>query len=42
VAVSVAIPESAVRGAEVVVSSVTVAEQPVTGGQALPARLQVI
>jgi hypothetical protein len=42
VAVSVAIPESAVRGAEVVVSSVIVAGQPVTGGQALPARLRVI
>jgi hypothetical protein len=42
VSVSVAIPESAGRGAEVVVSSVTVTGQPVTGGQALPARLQVI
>jgi hypothetical protein len=42
VVVSVAIPESAGRGAEAVVSSVTVAGQHVTGGQALPARLQVI
>jgi hypothetical protein len=41
-AVSIDIPESAVRGAEVVVSSVTVAGQSVTGGQALPARLRLI
>jgi hypothetical protein len=41
VAVSVAIPESGGRGAEVVVSSVTVAGQPVAGGQALPTRLPV-
>jgi hypothetical protein len=40
VAVSVAIPESAGRGAEVVVSSVTVAGQPVSGGQLLQLRLQ--
>jgi hypothetical protein len=40
--VSVVIPESAVRGAEVVVNSVNVTGQPVTGGQALPVRLQVI
>jgi hypothetical protein len=42
VAVSVAIPECARMGAEVVVSIVTVAGQPVAGGQVLPARLQVI
>jgi hypothetical protein len=41
-AVSVAIPESADRGAEVVIGSVTVAGQPVTGGHALPVRLRVI
>jgi hypothetical protein len=42
VAVSVAIPESSGRGVEVVVSSVDVAGQQVTGGNALPARLQMI
>jgi hypothetical protein len=42
VAVSVAIPESAGRGTDVVVSSVTVAGQPVTGGHALPARVRAI
>jgi hypothetical protein len=42
VAVSVAIPESAGRGAEVVVSSVTVAGQPVTVNHALPTRLRVV
>jgi hypothetical protein len=42
VSVSVAIPESASRGAEVVVSSATVAGQAVTWGQALPTRLRVI
>jgi hypothetical protein len=41
VTVSVAIPESAGRGAEIVVSSVTVVGQPVPGGQELPARLQL-
>jgi hypothetical protein len=41
VIVSVAIPDSAGRGAEVVISSVTVAGQPLTGGQTLPARLQL-
>jgi hypothetical protein len=42
VSVSVAIPESASWCAEVVVSSVTVTGQPVTGGQALPARRRLI
>jgi hypothetical protein len=42
VSVSVAIPESAGRGAEVVVSSVTVTGQPVTRGQVLPERLPAI
>jgi hypothetical protein len=42
VVVSVAIPESAGKGAEVVVSSVTFAGQPVTGEQALPTRFRVI
>jgi hypothetical protein len=40
--VFVAIPESAGRGALVVVSSVTVTGLPVTGGQALPARMQLV
>jgi hypothetical protein len=42
VSVSVAIPASAGMCGEMVVSSVTVTGQPVTGGQLLPARLQVI
>jgi hypothetical protein len=42
VSISIAIPESAGRDAEVVVSSVTVAGQHVAGGQALPMRLRVI
>jgi hypothetical protein len=41
VGVSVAIPESTGSGAEVVVSSVAVAGQPVRGGQALPVRLHL-
>jgi hypothetical protein len=42
VSVSVAIPESTSEGAEVVISSVTVADQPVTGGLKLSARHRVI
>jgi hypothetical protein len=42
VTVAVSVPESAGRGAEVVVSSVTVTGQPVTGGQAMPMLFRVI